>query len=1255
MAIDESSKVAERAFAALHRRLSLFDSRSRQRGIQYWRGGAVGELQFSAGQVRADVHGTRVYDSGWSFASGEWHPECDCPVGPLCKHAYAMALHVLELAETDPDVETDELSLLFAGPGAAKVPVKPPKPIAHRPAMPAVRRAITGPPARPEPKARRDTLHILRTPGNAMLRYQTLVRMLPVNATYVAGIDPNELHRVLRLDDPDRMCWELARLLARHQVAAIPPELAAFAERKDIAERVGAERAHTLRRELADWASRRTAVAAEDRSLRLVLSFAPGRPIGHVILVEPRLTSPRMADQPRSFEQLRQFRYSLRTVRTTLPDDQLELLDALVRAHEEDQAGSYGIGEPTSHLSPLARLLLGTLPSPHVRWSEQLHEPEFARVGVVPGEVVRFDSAPAELIPNLTNGPDGALQLALMIRRPDGSQRPVSDALLICSRSQRAPERLFAVLQEGVLAPLRSALPDELVQGFLSAPALPIERHEAAGIVRLLSNALPAARAAYEAHVATHRVRVIVALDLDGDDRLDFRLFALTLGLTWRNTAPLPAGEHMFELEPNGQWREFVPDAAAADGPAPDAPAADDPPTAAATEIDSALLHVPDADCVRAGLEWLQSTGAKLVEVAPGYFRRLVRLTPRTVPALAEAWDRRPAAIDWVGTKSVQALFGPGAAFRARVSAKRFGVDLLTVSAQWESELLTLRDADIARLRTATTPWVKLSGGWVRRDGVDMMDETLEVLADLGIEPGAGEQPLTLWQLAQAKPESLDALERLGLDESSVQAVRELRKKVASFAGLPSVALPRGFKGELRPYQRQGLDFLAWTASLGMGAVLADDMGLGKTVQALAWLLHLRAGTRRKGPALVVCPASVVHNWEREARTFAPGLRVQTLTSGPERAAQLERLAKYDLVITNYALLRYDADAWREQSLFATIVDEAQMIKNPAAEISKLVCELRSTHRLALTGTPLENRALDLWSIVRFVNPGYLGSERDFLARFDRADAPPQARRLLSAKLRPILLRRLKREVAPELPERVEERRDCEMSSGQRKLYLAELKRARNEMAAMAAAGGLSKHKIQILAALTRLRQICCHPALAGGAANVPSGKFDALFELLEPLLAEGHKVLVFSQFVRALELVKAELKKRRVTHFELTGSTTNRPRVVKAFEQCEEACVFLISLRAGGTGLNLTAANYVVLLDPWWNPAVEAQAIDRTHRIGQDRTVIAYRLLMQGTIEERIWELQQRKAALVSDVLGEDGFAKALDRDALDYLFAEG
>ena len=287
------------------------------------------------------------------------------------------------------------------------------------------------------------------------------------------------------------------------------------------------------------------------------------------------------------------------------------------------------------------------------------------------------------------------------------------------------------------------------------------------------------------------------------------------------------------------------------------------------------------------------------------------------------------------------------------------------------------------------------------------------------------------------------------------------------------------------------------------------------------------------------------------------------------------------------------------------------------------------------------------------MNPGYLGSRAVFAQRYDGADAPPHARTLLAARLRPVMLRRLKSKVAPELPPRIEKQRECELTTGQRKLYLAELNRARAFMGKLESSGGVSRNKISILAVLTRLRQICCHPALVNGQASLGSGKFKALFELLEPLLAEGHKVLVFSQFVECLKLVATDMQSRGITYHMLTGSSRKRGEIVDAFENDPDPAVFLISLKAGGTGLNLTAANYVVLFDPWWNPAVEAQAIDRTHRIGQDQTVIAYRLVAVGTIEERIRELQVRKANLARDVLGEGGFAKALTRDDLDYLFS--
>jgi SNF2 family DNA or RNA helicase len=286
------------------------------------------------------------------------------------------------------------------------------------------------------------------------------------------------------------------------------------------------------------------------------------------------------------------------------------------------------------------------------------------------------------------------------------------------------------------------------------------------------------------------------------------------------------------------------------------------------------------------------------------------------------------------------------------------------------------------------------------------------------------------------------------------------------------------------------------------------------------------------------------------------------------------------------------------------------------------------------------------------VNPGYLGTRALFSERFDSPEAPGHSRTLLSAKLRPVLLRRTKRAVAPDLPARIEERRDCELTKGQRHLYLAELRRSRALVEALAAApGGVERNKITVLAALTRLRQICCHPALAGGDPGLGSGKFDALIELLEPLLAEGHKVLIFSQFVSLLKLLQPALTAHGVRQHFLSGQTQKREQVVADFQSDPDPCVFLVSLKAGGTGLNLTAASYVVLFDPWWNPAVEAQAMDRSHRIGQDRTVIAYRLLARGTIEEKIWELQQRKAALSRELLGEDGFARTLDRDALQYL----
>ena len=677
---------------------------------------------------------------------------------------------------------------------------------------------------------------------------------------------------------------------------------------------------------------------------------------------------------------------------------------------------------------------------------------------------------------------------------------------------------------------------------------------------------------------------------------------------------------------------------------------------------EGAWFELPDPEYVQPVVEWVESLpqgdqsgkrrrGPRVPLGAPsGWW---LRLTSHVLEALADSWEARPGGVRWFADIGASGLFKARRAVpTVRVSST--GMDWFTVSAEWQAEGLALKEEDLSLLRTSRAPFVKLSSGWVRRADLEEFDEASKRLADLGLEAGAGVVRVPLWQLAQADPASLDALETFGASAADLEAVRALRERLTAFTGLPRVPQPKGLDAEMRPYQHEGLDFLAWTASIGLGAVLADDMGLGKTLQALAWLMHLKETEAAPAPSLVVCPASVMHHWAREAKRFSPDLKVMVLESGRERAGHRAKVTQHDLVITNYALLRQDIAFWRELPLRAVILDEAQQIKNPSAAVTRAALELRARYRVALTGTPLENRALDLWSIVSFVHPGFLGSRSAFSTRYDTPEAPPHRRRLLAARLRPLLLRRLKQQVAQELPPRVEERIDCALTAGQRRLYLAELGRARAFLGTLLSdPQGLERNRMPVLATLTRLRQICCHPLLAGGREGLGSGKFDALFELLEPLLEEGHKVLLFSQFVECLKIIETEFGKRGVPYHMLTGQTTRRERVVSAFTDDPKPCVFLLSLRAGGLGLNLTAASYVILFDPWWNPAIEAQAIDRTHRIGQTRTVIAYRLLTEGTVEERIWELQQRKSALAKDLLGEESFARSLSRTDLEWLLS--
>ncbi|MBV8074302.1 MAG: DEAD/DEAH box helicase [Candidatus Eremiobacteraeota bacterium] len=491
--------------------------------------------------------------------------------------------------------------------------------------------------------------------------------------------------------------------------------------------------------------------------------------------------------------------------------------------------------------------------------------------------------------------------------------------------------------------------------------------------------------------------------------------------------------------------------------------------------------------------------------------------------------------------------------------------------------------------------------------------------------------------------------------------VEALRERVRSFNGIAHVTPPSRLGGVLRHYQELGLDFLAYLAEFRFGGILADEMGTGKTLATLAYLSY-RKERDGAAPSLVIAPTSVVHAWENEIARFTPELSVLTLHSGNERAALFAEIDCYDVVITSYALARLDAEKLGQTRFRTIVLDEAQNAKNPSSQISKVVRTLRAEHRLALTGTPVENSLRDLWAIFAFLEPGLLGNETAFRRRFEIpvAAGDRRAADALHARLEPFVLRRTKEEVAPELPERTEVEIVVDLSPAQKALYRTIAEAARREIFDVWDSEGEEKTNIHVLAALTRLRQVCAHPGLLSErylGEPEASGKFDALLETIDEILDGRHKVLVFSSFASMLRIVRDELQRRELAFAYLDGSTKEAQRrtEVARFMDPGGPPVFLCSLKAGGVGLTLTAADYVILYDPWWNPAVERQAIDRTHRIGQHRAVTAYRLLARGTVEEKIRALAARKRELSDAVIRSDAaMAKTLSRADLEFLLAD-
>jgi superfamily II DNA or RNA helicase len=489
--------------------------------------------------------------------------------------------------------------------------------------------------------------------------------------------------------------------------------------------------------------------------------------------------------------------------------------------------------------------------------------------------------------------------------------------------------------------------------------------------------------------------------------------------------------------------------------------------------------------------------------------------------------------------------------------------------------------------------------------------------------------------------------------------LRELREAVRGFAGIEEVDPPEHLEKILRPYQRRGLDFLAYLGRYAFGGILADDMGLGKTLQVLSYLERER---RRRGsaPNLIVCPTSVTHTWLSEAARFTPDLKVTLLSAGAGREAVYNDADKYDLLVTSYALARRDAESLDKLAFRTIVLDEAQQIKNPQAKISQVIKGINAEQRLALTGTPIENSVLDLWSIVDFVMSGLLGKESHFRTNFETPimrDGDVEKQQRLARRVQPFMIRRLKTQVAADLPSRTEQTIECEMTTSQKKAYRETVLRARRDILREVDERGIQRAQLSILAALTKLRQICCHPGLIGDhwrEDEEASGKFLAFMELLESIIESGHRVLVFSSFTEMLGIIRDALDARKRPYSYLDGATKNRSKVLDDFRREDGPPVFLMSLKAGGVGLTVTEADYVVLYDPWWNPAIERQAIDRTHRIGQTKPVTAYRLVTLGSVEEKIQALQTRKQALADSVVSTDAaFAKSLTREDLDELFA--
>lgn len=1212
--------LSERERGRLRKAIDGFDVRDRDRGWRYYRQGRVKALRLAehGSVLEAEVVGSEPYSVTWTYAPAEgWTCDCTCPVGDQCKHAYAAALAVL----------SDD-------PISAEVPDNSAQP-------PSMAPVDTDQAALVQLLEERHGRRLTKSEHGFVRNLVRLWRQQRVGglihtrdladvnlADRAAGLyyDPNPFVR----DWPDGPIasplefWQYLACFAERANRPLPPLMKPVTD--TAAARAQIEAAE--RRRLVEFWKDRFRDPAPTGTAAPGVATALAIPEVRLRLASPKLLwefrpdeqSPWRAAKPAMVKQW--FAAAAENPASASPATLALLQEAqLQRARRQTTYGWVSSREPqTLRLDDESTATL-------VRWL-MAHPALRDRLVNEAGETYEPDAV--ELVWNARPSPRHPGDVAFSVTLPDGAPLP------------RGLTVLEGTPPLGLLDRRMFRFPPPLaLQPDWTAFDVPREALASVTAVRHL-----------------RRLRVVLH---EGVNLPEVELIALKPCFVCRVLA---------DREPD-RWRsgeslQVELQARSADGQIVQRRSdhtwvslpgrgvgTREPATGVIRDLDREKAEAAVPLLARLRIAW---SGPKF-----GWLRPITRNFPEEFASWAE--DVRAAGVPIECDPLLAGLVRPPD--RARVEMQvdpagesASGIDWFDLQLVVRAEDASLTREEIELLLKARGRFVLLKGkGW-RRLEIDVDAEQAARLGELGLDAEAlgrdGErQRFHVLQLADERIAGL-------LPEQHAARVRE---RLASLRAIPPPAPPATLVGVLRPYQEEGFHFLAHLATNGLGGVLADDMGLGKTVQALAWLLWLAgsdraesgardggarattagAGKRGRFRALVVCPKSVVTNWELETQRFAPSLAAAAFS--PRDGV----LPEAELVIVNYTQLRLAAELLGCVDWDAVILDEGQNIKNPQSQTAQVARNLRAAHRVVLTGTPIENRTLDLWSLFAFAMPGLLGSQAMFKRNFnDRTD--PLARTRLARRVRHFMLRRTKAQVAADLPPRIEEDLVVELEPAQRKLYEAELKRARQMLLGAKTARQLEAMRFNILQSLLRLRQICCDPRLLG-ADRGESAKLGALLEQLEPILAEGHKVLVFSQFVSMLEILQEELASRNINYLTITGRTENRQELVDAFQTSDDTRVFLLSLKAAGSGLNLTAASYVVLFDPWWNPAVEAQAIDRTHRIGQTNQVIAYRLIAKDTVEEKIRQLQREKAALARAIVQEESLATVLDLEDLRYV----